>query len=328
MRRTIVALACALALTTSACAVPHERDDLTPRKSAASTDVVTAVVDRYREVRGSAVALLDPKPLSTVETGAVLAIDSGSFAVSQAAATTQEGDTSAVEVTDVEVPRFTKYPLWFSAVVRDEQLGVNRVQVFERASSVDPWLLTASPETLAGTELPAIRRADGAARTVRADDGRGMAMSPQAAADAYAAVLADPAAEKTSGIADDSFIKQMRSTAATNAELKDVAFSQSWEAQDVQYALRTADGGALAFVTLLRKDTYTVEDGLTVTWPEGSPQSAFLSEGISGSGTLSYLHQVLLYLPGGDGEPRALGQYGGVVGGEGGAGEGGATGVR
>ncbi|MBD8605664.1 hypothetical protein IFT73_02245 [Aeromicrobium sp. CFBP 8757] len=324
MRRTIVALACSLALT--ACAVPHERDDLTPRKTAASADTVTTVIDRYREVRSSAVALLDPKPLSTVETGAVLAIDSGSFAVSQGSSTTQEGDTSDVEVTDVEVPRFTKYPLWFSAVVRDRQLGVNRVQVFERASSVDPWLLTASPETLSGTELPAIRRADGAARTVGADDGVGMAMSPQEAADAYAAVLADPGAEQSAEIADDSFIKQMRTTAATNADLENVTFSQTWEAQDVQYALRTGDGGALAFVTLLRKDTYTVADGLTVTWPEGSPQRAFLSEGISGSGTLSYLHQVLLYLPGGAGEPRALGQYGGVVGGEGGQGGGGATG--
>ncbi len=323
MRRTIVALACSLALT--ACAVPHERDDLTPRKTAAGADTVTSVIDRYREVRSSAVALLDPKPLSTVETGAVLAIDSGSFAVSQGSSTTQEGDTSDVEVTDVEVPRFSKYPLWFSAVVRDRELGINRVQVFERASSVDPWLLTASPETLAGTELPAIRRADGAARTVEADDGVGMAMSPQDAADAYAAVLADPAAEQSSTIADDSFIKQMRTTAATNADLENVTFAQTWEAQDVQYALRTSDGGALAFVTLLRKDTYTVADGLTVTWPEGSPQRAFLTQGISGSGTLSYLHQVLLYLPGGSGEPRALGQYGGVVGGEGGEG-GGATG--
>jgi hypothetical protein len=313
MRRGIAAVACSLVLT--ACAVPHQRDDLTLRKSAARTDEVTAVFDRYRQVRNSAVALLDPKPLSTVETGAVLAIDSGSFEVSQGSAATQEGDAADVEVTDIEVPRFAKYPLWFSTVVRDPQLGINRVQVYERASSVDPWLLSASPETLAGTELPAVRRSGDAALKVTADDGVGMAMSPQDAAEAYAAVLADPAATASSGIADDSFVKQMRTTAATNADLRDVTFAQSWEAQPVEYALRTRDGGALAFVTLLRQDTYTVKDGLTVTWPKGSPQAAFLSEGISGSGTLSYLHQVLLYLPGGSGKPRALGQYGGVVSG-------------
>lgn len=321
MRRIAAAVACSLAL--AACAVPHERDDLGLDKSAARTEEVTAVFDRYREVRDSAVSLLDAKPLSTVEAGAVLAIDSGSFEVSQRLATTQKADTSSVEVTDVQVPRFSKYPLWFFAVVRDRDAGVNRVQVFERASSVDPWLLTASPETLAKTELPAIRRSSGSAVRVPADDGVGMSMSPQEAADAYAAVLADPKAEQASDILDDSFIKQMRATAASNGSLPDVQLAQAWEAQDVQYALRTSDGGALAFVTLLRRDTYTVKKGLKVTWPEGSPQQAFLSGGISGSGTLSYLHQVLLYLPGGDEAPRALGQYGGVV-----SGEGGDTGVR
>lgn len=318
MRRLLLLpLVCSLAL--AACAVPHQRDDVAVDKDAARLAEVTEVFDQYREVRNSAIELLDPKPLSTVETDAVLAIDTGSFEVSQRLAKTQKGDTARVEVTDVETPRFTKYPLWFFAVVRDDALGVNRVQVFERSSSVAPWLLTASPEALAGTKIPDVRRKAGAALTVARDDGVGMSMSPQEAASAYAAVLADPEAPEVSSFAQDSFIKQMRATAATNGGLEDVRFAQEWEAQDVKYALRTADGGALAFVTLLRQDTYTVADGLTVTWPEGSPQQAFLSEGISGSGTLSYLHQVLLYLPGGKAKPRALAQYGGVVSGENGS---------
>lgn len=319
MRRSVLTtLVAVCSLSLAACAVPHQRDDVSLDKTALTRARIDAVFDRYREVRNSAVALLDPKPLSTVEAGAVLAIDSGSFEVSQRLAQTQEVDTAQVEVTDVEVPRFSKYPLWFYAVVRDPQLNVNRVQVFERSRSVDPWLLTASPETLPQTELPGIRRTRGAALTVAADNGTGVAMSPQAAADAYAAVLAGPAAA-ASDVPTDSFIRQMRATAETNAGLADVQFSQAWEAQPVSYALRTSDGGALTFVTLLRQDTYTVDDGLTVTFPDGSPQKALLPAGITGSGTLSYLHQVLLYLPGGDGEPRALGQYGGVVSGQGGA---------
>jgi hypothetical protein len=325
VRRSLPALVCALAL--SACAVPHERDDLTPVQGAQRAEV-SDVLDRYREVRNSAIELLDPKPLSTVETDAVLAIDTGSFEVSQRLAQTQKGDTAKVDVTTVETPRFGKYPLWFYAVVRDEALGINRVQVYERRSSVDPWLLTATPETLSGTELPDIRRAEGAALTVKPDDGRGMAMSAQEAAGAYAAALADPAAPEARTIADDSFVKQMRAAAATNAGLKDVQFKQTWEPQDVQYALRTSEGGVLAFVTLLRQDTYTVKDGLTITWPEGSPQQAFLSQGIAGEGRLTYLHQVLLQIPGDGNKPRALGQYGGVVSGEGDGGPSGATGVR
>ncbi|MCW2768922.1 MAG: hypothetical protein JWR27_355 [Aeromicrobium sp.] len=311
MRKLALALAGSLVL--AACAVPHDRGAVKVEKESAGQAEVTAVFDRYRKVRNTAIELLDAKPLSTVESGAVLAIDSGSFEVSQRLAKTQKEDTAAVEVTDVLTPRFTKYPLWFYAVVREQSVGVNRVQIFERQSSVDPWLLTATPETLAETQLPEIRTQGGAALTVSPADGRGMAMSPKEAATAYAKVLSTPDSAEAGKIADDSFIKQMRSAAETNSGLKGVGFQQSWGANDVKYVLRTSDGGALAFVTLLRLDTYVVQPGLTVTWPEGTPQQAFLSSGISGSGKLRYYHQVLLYIPGGNGKPRALGQYGGVV---------------
>jgi hypothetical protein len=271
------------------------------------------VFNQYRKVRNTAIELLDAKPLSIVESGPVLAIDSGSFEVSQRLAKTQKQDTASVEVTDVQTPRFKKYPLWFFAIVRDAKAGVNRVQIFERENAVEPWLLVASPETLADTSIPGIRREGSAALTVKPEDGVGMSMSAQEAAKAYAKALADPDSADVGKVADDSFIKQMRATAETNSKLPGVTFTQSWGSDDVKFVLRTADGGALAFVTLLRLDTYEVKSGLTVSWPEGTPQQAFLSSGISSSGKLRYYHQVLLYIPGGNGKPRAIGQYGGVV---------------
>jgi hypothetical protein len=204
--------------------------------------------------------------------------------------------------------------LWFFAVVRDAKAGINRVQFFERGTAVEPWLLVASPETLADTPIPDIRRKGSRALTVKPDDGVGMSMSATEAAAAYAKSLADPSSPDAGKVADDSFIKQMRTTAANNSKLAGVTFSQSWGSDDVKYVLRTTDGGALAFVTLRRLDTYDVKDGLTVSWPAGTPQQAFLSSGISNSGKLRYYHQVLLYIPGGNEKPRAIGQYGGVVG--------------
>lgn len=312
MKRLVLLLVIA-ALALSACAVPHDRGDVTVEKTAAREAEVTAVFNRYRTVRNTAIELLDAKPLSIVESGPVLAIDTGSFEVSQRLATTQKQDTASVDVTDVQTPRFTKYPLWFFAVVRDVKAGVNRVQIFERETAVEPWLLVASPETLADTPIPAIRREGGRALTVKPDDGVGMSMSATAAAKAYAKSLADAASPEAGEVADDSFIKQMRATAETNAKLDGVTFAQSWGSDPVKYVLRTTDGGALAFVTLLRLDTYEVKDGLTVSWPEGTPQQAFLSSGISSAGKLRYFHQVLMYIPGGSGKPRAIGQYGGVV---------------
>jgi hypothetical protein len=138
-----------------------------------------------------------------------------------------------------------------------------------------------------------------------------MAMSPQQAADAYAQALGSETA--SSEVAKDDFIRQMRDSFEANSSLKGVGVTQDWAAEKVEHALRTDDGGALVFVTLLRLDTYDVQPGVKVSWPAGSPQEAFLAKGLSSSGKLRYYHQVLLYLPGGKAPPRALGQYGGVV---------------
>lgn len=315
MRR--VALLCCAALLLAGCATPHQRAHVTLGKTAARGSEVVAVLDRYRQVRNTAISLLDPKPLSTVEAESVLAIDTGSFEVSQRLAKKQKQDTSRVELTGILTPRFSSYPLWFVAETHDAALGVNRIQVFQRDAAADPWLLVASPETVLTTSLPGLRRVGGAVVRVKPTDGIGMSMSPQAAATSYARALADPSSPDAGKVVEDSFVKQMRAAATNNASLKGVAFSQSWASEKVHYALRTTDGGALAFVTLRRDDTYKVKSGLTITWPEGTPQQAFLSAGISGSGTLNYDHQILLYIPGNGGKPRAIGQYGGVIGADG-----------
>lgn len=314
MKRLILLVCAAIAM--SSCAVPHERSDLSPGKDAAQSAEIDAVFDRYRLVRNAAIKLLDPKPLSTVESEAVLDIDSGSFEVSQRLAQKQKQDTSEIDVTDVLTPRFSKYPLWFVAVVRDRVRGINRIQVFEREAAVGPWLLAATPEAVPETQLPELRTSGAAeVAAVKPENGVGMSMSPQETADTYAKALADAASPEADKVVKDSFIRQMRGVADANSGLTGATFSQTWVAEKVRFALRTSDGGALVFVTLLRSDKYAVQEGLTVSWPEGTPQQAFLSTGISGSGTLAYKHQVLLHIPGGgNGKPRAIGQYGGVVG--------------
>ncbi|MEO6604914.1 MAG: hypothetical protein ABIN55_04820 [Aeromicrobium sp.] len=312
MKRAILLAVCCL-LVVSGCARPHERSELKVGKEAARTAEIDQVFERYRTVRNAAIELLDPKPLSTVESDAVFDIDAGSFEVSQRLAEKQKQDTSAIDVTKVLTPRFSKYPLWFLAVVRDRAKGINRIQIFERAAAADPWLLVASPETVAETDLPELRMTGSGVLPVKPDNGKGMVMSGQDAASVYARALADPASPDAGSIVKDSFIRQMRSATAANSGLKGVTYTQAWNAESVRFALRTVDGGALVFVTLLRYDTYKVKSGLTVSWPTGTPQAAFLSSGISGAGTLQYKHQILLYIPGGTGKPRAIGQYGGVV---------------
>ena len=316
MRRRLMVMVVVGLVLTGCASIPSERGDLTLSKRAADPADVDAIYDRYLAVRNTAIGLLDPKPLSTVESGAVLAIDTGSFEVSQRLSTSQDEESENLAVSEVETPTFSKYPLWFVATAFDSDAEVNRIQVFQRDSAVDPWLLVAAPQTVVSTQLPEIRHdGDGAAVAVPPSNGTGMKMSPQEAAESYAQALGSTA--KPSEVEQDDFIRQMRDAFDANRSLEGVSLTQDWAAEKVVHALRTDDGGALVFVTLLRRDTYTVEPGVTVSWPTGSPQEAFLAEGISSTGKLDYYHQVLLYLPGGQERPRALGQYGGVISAEG-----------
>jgi hypothetical protein len=311
-RRRVAALLLA-PLVLAGCTVPQQRDDAPPSTVPVDAAEVDRVLARYDEVRATAASLLDPKPLSTVESGAVLAIDTGSFEVAQRLAQRVGTDAGSEQVERLAVPRFTRYPLWFMVEVRDRAADVNRVQVFERASAADPWFLVASPETVLTTQLPELRERAGAALTVPADSATGMSMSPQEAADRYAAALEDPSTAAGRTLEQDDFREQMREAARRNADLEGVRFSQTWKAEEVTHALRLADGGALVFATLERVDTYRVAEGKRVTWPENSPQEALLQDGVSSSGRLRYLHQVLVVVPGGSGKPRVIGQYGGVV---------------
>lgn len=311
MRRIVLAAAAALAL--SGCGlVPHPRRDVRLEQIADKSDVA-AILDHYREVRNAAIGLLDPKPLSIVESGPMLAIDSGSFEVSQRLSRSESEDNRNLQVSSIETPVFSRYPLWFMVTAFDPAARVDVVQIFERHTPTEPWLLVAAPQTLPSTQLPGLRHdRHGRVFRVAANDGRGMIKSPQGAATAYADALGSMT-DALPGIARDDFIKKRRSEFDDANRLEGVTVTQTWAAERVKQALRTEDGGALVWVTLLRLDTYQVQPGIKVSWAPGSPQQAFLAHGITGVGKLRYYHQVLLYVPGGDDPPRALGQFGGVV---------------
>ena len=300
-------------------AIPHKKGDAKITKVAAERGEIDEIFDRYRAVRNSASELLDPKPLSTIEGETVLAIDSGSFEVSQRLAKNQKMLSSDFKVLEVLSPELKKYPLWFIVRVEDKTRDVIKMQVFERARAADQWLLMASPEMLPSTKLPDLERGrDGTVITVKGTDKTGVNLSPEQAVTKYVAALNDSKSAEAKTVLEDGFLRQMRDGAAASGALQGVTFGQRWAGKDIEYALRTSDGGALIFATLLRQDSYSVKDGLSLTWPDGSPQQAFLGKEISTSGKLNYYHQVLMYVPGKDGgKPRVLGQLGGVVSAEG-----------
>lgn len=308
-----------LAVGVAACGLPERKDAAAPVKVAVNDTEAQEVFDHFREVRSSAFDSLAAGPLTTIEAGPVLVIDTGGIKVRRLL-----GDDAQLEAVgsqkltllDVYAPRFDEYPLWFVAVVQDEARDLTRLQLFARAKASTPWTLVASPETLSAKVIPQLAHdPDGALTPLPPDERSGLAESPQAAAQTYAKVLAG---KRSGDVEQDSFVQQMRQAAQEIESYKGVTYSQTWKPHDVHYALRTSDGGALVFATLTRDDDYRIKDGVFIDWPEGSEQKAFLSGKLFAHGKLRYYHQLLLYVPPeGKGAPRAIGQYGGIIDGDG-----------
>jgi hypothetical protein len=316
-RAVAAVLTCCLA---AGCSLPHRKDDLGATKVAASRTQVEEVYDRYLKIRGNALHLLDARPLTSIESGPVLAIDSGALEVARRLLLSEKPDDGQrLRVLDVLAPRLDAYPLWFVVVAADDARDLTKVQIFQRESAVSQWEMVASPELLSSTTLPQLQTdPSGALVSTPPDSGEGLATSPAAALDAYAAALDDPASTGAEEVAVDSFIESMREVAERQGAIEGVRFAQSWTARPVEYALRTVDGGALVFATLARKDRYRIDAGRAIDWPEGSEQEAFLSGRLYSTGELRYYHQVLMYVPPeSDAKPFVLGQYGGVVDGVG-----------
>ncbi|KAA1418098.1 hypothetical protein FE697_019805 [Mumia zhuanghuii] len=315
-RARLTAVVGVLALVAGCGAIPMEKSSTEVSKIAANHTEIDRTYRNLEKARGAAFTALDPDILALVESGSVLAVDGGAIDVAKRLngnASTGSG-ISAAQVEDVYTPRLSEYPLWYLAIARDEARGVRRIQIFERETSTDRWELTATPEALISTVLPVPKTSGDELETVDPDDGTALVASPGDALRAYAAALGDPQSPDAGQVTADSFVTQMRAQAAGLAK-PGTTFARTWASQPVEHAVRTEDGGALVFGTLMRQDGWVLTPGATVSWPADSEQRAYFGEPMARSGVLRYYHQVLMYVPPTDGVglPRVLAQYGGVI---------------
>lgn len=319
MRTARLLVALVAMLIVGACAVPYVKSDFTVEKAAIDEETLDRVIDRYGAVRQTALRLLNPQPLASVQRGPLLQIDTGRIEVARTLSAESAAEADApprLVVEQFSAPLVDAYPMWFMAVVRDTAEEHVRVQIFERTAAADAWVLVASPEILASTSLPLLRAGrEESLVPVDPDAVSGLIAAPREVAERYRAALQDPDSEAVSAITPDGFWTQMRDARLETAQIEGIDYTAQWSLVNAEYAVRTDDGGALVFATFGRTDTYRSDAGLAISWPPGSPEEAFLGDGLSGEGVLESMYQVLLYVPAaGDGTPFALGHYGGVVG--------------
>lgn len=313
MRRLVVIVAVAVVL--AACAVPHKKGGFALEKRAVEEFGLARAIDRYETLRAASFTILDAEPLATIERGALLDIDTGRIELARSLDDVPRAGVGALVLEEHFAPLVDSYPMWFLALVRDTGTKLVKVQVYERVRAAQEWLLMASPEIIPSTRLPALRKGAGDG-LVQLDAERtgGLIDTPAAVVDMYVSALQDPTTKAAERIHTDGFRSQMNASRTEAESIVGVDYAFAWQAKQVRYAVRTDDGGALVFATLERADTYRIGSGRAIAWPAGSAEKAFLGDAVSGTSTVTYNYQILMYVPPeGAGKPFVLGQYGGVV---------------
>lgn len=305
----IVAAIAASAMLAGCGTLPRHKDAETSAQ-ATSTNGAANVVSHFNRARATADADLDSAALGDIEDGSVLAVDTGAYALRKAlSVSSQPVELSAPS--KVLAGSFDSYPLWFVVVADIASEGTQVAAVFERSTSTSPWLLTIAPRLAADTEISAVDTLDDGSTALLTGEAVGdLPASPDELVRRYADVLEDPSSRFASQFEVDAFITQMHDGVESQPR-EGVDFGQEWKAEPVMYAVRLADGGALVFGSLRRVDRYDVVGDKALQFAD-SEAGAILTEPVRRSATLTYFHDVLLYVPG-NGRALAIGQYGGLV---------------
>jgi hypothetical protein len=286
-----------------------------------------AVLANYTAANNSANAQRSEAQLATIESGSSNAIDAGLYLEQQAAGTTPYPAFGPVQAT-YYIPgnEPAAGPRWFvvqvanafqsspATVTSDEYL------LFTQSAPGGGWQNAIEPYLLASANPPQVKvGADGQATAV-SPEAAGVAVAPGQLPATTAAALdgtgAGGASTGTAAVADpgnlaDRTDQRRWQTEVTNATVTDTHTAAAG-VDGQEFALLTADGGALVF--------YTDAAEVTVTPPAGSLLRLTVPGFYSASqpltkATVSYLEQFAAYdPPAGGGAPRVVADYSGITG--------------
>jgi hypothetical protein len=297
----------------------------TPRAGAGAPLTLTqaqAVLSRYTTTNNSANAQRSDAILASVESGSSYAIDAGLYQ-RQLADGTHYPAFGPVQAT-YYIPRNEPAgsgPRWFVVQVANAFLSSpatvtsDEYLVFTQPASGGAWQETIEPYLLASATAPQVTVGGDGLATAVSPDSAAVAVAPSQLPAATASSLdgtdAGQAAVAVPGNLADRSDQKLWQAKPPGGTVTD-AHTAAAGADGQEFALRTADGGALVF--------YTDAARLTITPPAGStlhltvpglytPDQALTKAGIS------YLEQFAAYdPPAGGGTPRVVADYSGNTG--------------
>jgi hypothetical protein len=287
------------------------------------------VLAAYTTVNNDANAQHSGTMLASVESGSSYAIDTGLYQEQQAAGTAPFPAFSPVQAT-YYIPRDEPAggPRWFVVQVANafdsnqEKVTSNEYLLFTQSAAGGAWQDTIEPYLLSGASAPRVAvGADGLA-TAAGPDAPSVTVPPSQLPAATAASLDGTDASGAGTSTGNGAV-------AGPGNLADLADQKFWQgkvpggtvtdthtaaagADGQEFALLTADGGALVF--------YTDAAQLTITPPAGTTLRLSIagfyspSQALSVAG-VSYLEQFAAYdPPAGGGAPRVVADYSGITG--------------
>lgn len=272
---------------------------------------------------GNASQDLRDSELATYEGGSSYRIDAAQMRRSQAASPGAAPDQYEYLHQQFLIPPQTRYPAWFAVSAVQQRLPPiagggtpQRYFVFTRASARAPWLEVRGPgaRSFPAAQIPAAGSPDGYATQVSPGDATGLAIAPGRLAARDAAYLNKGTASRAArfanakdALADVSDAAFWRRTLPAGSAVTDTHRA----AGDPVYAVRTDDGGVLAFYDLTATLTLRAPAGrtLAVRVP-GFADGSRLASAV----TFGYLEQFAVYEPqGGYQSPQVLAEDSAMV---------------
>jgi len=205
------------------------------------------------------------------------------------------------------------FPRLLLTTTLDAQSQRQSLQLLMSPDIASPFVVTENVTMLPGATLPGIGDFAQGAPLVAADDGAGMVLAPQAAAEAYAAALGtpDPVVSELVDVSD-SYATALKAAQAAQitglGELATLAQSHAAVPESVR-ALRLAGGGAVVFAKINRTDVITAGENTEVlNVPENLRALVGGAETATTSITINAMESVVLYVPAaGQGQVTLLG---------------------
>ena len=197
-------------------------------------------------------AAKDPALLATRAAGPAESLREANYATAAKVPTHEAPEAVAAEPLKTDlIMGGTEFPRSIVAVTQGPDNEVPQALLLVQESARENYKLMSSIRMLPGTSFPPRPAGDAGVDPAAADSADGLIASPQAAVEALADALTNPAGANKSTFSENTFAEavtkfQTDVTASPDNEFANITFKHTAVPDDTA-ALRTADGGAIVF---------------------------------------------------------------------------------